>query len=238
MKTQKLKSSYISRVSVKLDRIIGTRFGSDAHSLLRQQKKPLLTSRQICYRDEDQGNPEMSQENHEIPTSQKLNPKQNASFLSLLSFWWLEKLLRLGYKQPLTGDDLPPVLEEDLSEKLVATLDINWKQELQDCRIRGARPRLWKAVVRIIPVHYLVLFVIQRLLSVAGLVFSPVLVWLFLHEINSGSSVDYSRLSLWIFLLGFASVVRGMAEHHGNHIGEVWSTRIKVATTGLIYEKV
>ena len=188
--------------------------------------------------DEDKGNPEMPEGEQEIPAGSKLNPKQNASFLSLLSFWWLEKLLRLGYKQPLTEDDLPPVLDEDLSEKLVATLGIHWKQELQDCRIRGARPRLWKAVVRIIPVQYIVLFAFQRFLSVAGIVFSPVLVWLFLHEINSGSSVDYSRLSLWIFLLGLASVVKGMADHHGFHNGEVWSTRIKVATTGLIYEKV
>ena len=53
------------------------------------------------------------------------NPKETASFLSLLTFSWLNNVLKLGSKQPLEEKHLLPLETSFQAEKLVA--DLHWK---------------------------------------------------------------------------------------------------------------
>ncbi|KAG9510799.1 Multidrug resistance-associated protein 1 [Fragariocoptes setiger] len=44
------------------------------------------------------------------------SPEQDASILSVLTFWWLNSIMLLGYKRPLTQDDIYSVRHEDKTE--------------------------------------------------------------------------------------------------------------------------
>ena len=166
------------------------------------------------------------------------NPKQQANFFSLLTFFWLNKLLRQGSKRTLNGEDLPPLLKEDQSERLVEMLEKEWKQEVQKCHQRGTRPRLWKAVLRMIPARDYIPFIFLRLLFSMSFIFTPVILWFFLRALNSTSDVEHTTLFLCVALLGLAAIIKSLSTHYGFHIGDLWNVRIKVATVGLIYKKV
>lgn len=51
------------------------------------------------------------------------NPKEAASLFSLLSFSWLNDLLKRGNQRPLENDDLPTLLQEDQSQALTKDLE-------------------------------------------------------------------------------------------------------------------
>ncbi|KAJ7370583.1 hypothetical protein OS493_031319 [Desmophyllum pertusum] len=48
------------------------------------------------------------------------NPRDGASALSIVFFWWMNDVLRLGNKLTLTDQDLFPLLEDHKSEELIA----------------------------------------------------------------------------------------------------------------------
>ena len=46
------------------------------------------------------------------------NPRENANFLSILTFWWTVELFKKGYRKALELQDLFQPLNEDKSEEL------------------------------------------------------------------------------------------------------------------------
>jgi hypothetical protein len=58
-------------------------------------------------------------------------PESFASFLSQLSFTWMNGLMTLGYHHPLCAEDLWDVRPEDDSKEIGAKFDRIWKQELE-----------------------------------------------------------------------------------------------------------
>jgi ATP-binding cassette subfamily C (CFTR/MRP) protein 4 len=46
------------------------------------------------------------------------NPRQNANFLSILTFWWTLNLFKKGYSKVLEIGDLFSPVNDDLSERL------------------------------------------------------------------------------------------------------------------------
>ena len=166
------------------------------------------------------------------------NPKEQAGYLSLLSFWWMQKLMKQGSERALKGEDLPPLLKGDQSQRLVETLEKEWEQEVQDCRQGGTQPKLWKAVLRMIPARDYFVFISQRVMFSISFVLTPLILWFFLRALNRASDVDHKMLFLYIALLGLAAITKSLTTHHSFHIGDLWSIRIKVGTVGLIYKKV
>lgn len=60
-----------------------------------------------------------------VPLSKEC-PDQSASFLSLLTFWWLNDLTITGYKKVLQLEDLPLLSEENLTEHIEKQYDDKW----------------------------------------------------------------------------------------------------------------
>ena len=50
--------------------------------------------------------------------TQKKNPRENANFLSICFFWWMNSLLGEGYRKELEMEDLFEVRKQDESEIL------------------------------------------------------------------------------------------------------------------------
>ena len=146
--------------------------------------------------------------------------------------------MRQGNKRALNGEDLFSLLKEDKSEKLVETLEKEWTREVEHCQVRGTRPRLWRTVLRIIPIKDYLLLVITRLLFAIFFDSTPVILYLFLRSLNKSSETEQKVMFLFAALLGLAAIMKSLCANHSFYIGNLWSIRIKVATVGLIYKKV
>ena len=53
----------------------------------------------------------------------KENPEKSAGILSLLSFWWVQKLFTAGNDHPLTEEDVDPIETRLHCERLTALLE-------------------------------------------------------------------------------------------------------------------
>ena len=167
-----------------------------------------------------------------------INPKTTANFFSTIFFWWINKTLKLGNKQPLQDDDLFPLLEEDNTQRLVECIATEWKEEVEVSHEKGTKPQLWKAVKRVIPAKAYVKLVVLSLLSSASFVGVLVLIWFFLRSLGDMSYIEYVASSRYILGIGILCLVRALTVHHAENFCEVWGMRLKVATTGLVYRKV
>ena len=59
-------------------------------------------------------------------TSERKNPRDGASPLSIIFFGWMNDVIKKGNNQPLTKEDLFPLLENYKAEVLVKTAGKWW----------------------------------------------------------------------------------------------------------------
>ena len=164
------------------------------------------------------------------------NPKDEAGFLSLLTFSWINDVLKLGSKQPLEEKHLFTVETSFRAEKLVTDLEMEWLAEERASDHNRTKPRLWKAVMRVIPVRdYITLALIRMFYAITFNLF-PLIIWFFLKSISS-SEISYKStlpIVIGIFLL---SVTRSLCTIHGGFKAEMIAIKLKVAMIGLVYKK-
>ena len=82
------------------------------------------------------------------------NPKENATLFSLLTFSWLNSLLKQGSQRALENDDLPPLLKEDDNEALTKKLETEWSRNCKAARTTETWLRtaiLWRALWNLVP---------------------------------------------------------------------------------------
>lgn len=58
-------------------------------------------------------------------------PEPGASFLSKITFWWITRMMVIGYKRPLVENDLWSLNSEDRSHRVVPPLVNWWNKECQ-----------------------------------------------------------------------------------------------------------
>lgn len=75
-------------------------------------------------------------------------PENDASFLSVISFWWLNSMVVTGFKRPLTRDDLWSLMPDDKSSYVVPRFLSEWKKETSKAdRKNTARDQLYDMAV-------------------------------------------------------------------------------------------
>ena len=77
-------------------------------------------------------------------------PDQSASFLSLLTFWWLNALTIVGYRKALTLDDLPLLSSENLTSAIAPQYDEKWfrKSSLKHNTKKPSEPGVLGTILR------------------------------------------------------------------------------------------
>ena len=167
-----------------------------------------------------------------------LNPRDQKGFFSQLSASWINDVLKLGSKQPLEEKHLLEVETSYQAERLVADLEREWLAEERASEQNRTKPRLWKAMMRVIPYRdYLTVAFFRLFHSIAFNLF-PLIVWFFLKSISTSSEISYK--ATLPFVIGFAvvSFLRTVCSNHGVYKMDMISTKLKVAMTGLVYKKV
>lgn len=61
----------------------------------------------------------------------KKSPEKNSSLLSMLTFWWINTLIRTGYKRDLTREDLWEIDDCEKSEYITNKLERVWNPKAQ-----------------------------------------------------------------------------------------------------------
>ena len=182
-------------------------------------------------------NMERNKDNEQsCPTS---HPYDSASLLSCLTLHWMNTVLKLGSQRPLEKEDIFPVRTQDSMEHLVNKLEKLWQQEINRSRLRGCQPRLWRAFSRMFSKKQYIGMLILRLLRAVSVVLLPLLLWFFLSDLENESqrnnSVSSFLLVAGMILLAF---IKGISKNHFIGLAEMWGTRLKVASIGLVYKKV
>ncbi|XP_078355362.1 ATP-binding cassette subfamily C member 4-like, partial [Oculina patagonica] len=77
------------------------------------------------------------------------HPTTSTNFLSLLTFWWMNNVFKIGSKRPLKQSDLLPLHEENRTRDLTERLQKEWNGHVQECNMAEAKqPKLWKCVLK------------------------------------------------------------------------------------------
>jgi hypothetical protein len=174
--------------------------------------------------------------NYESLLSKDANVKAN--FISRLFFAWMNGLLQLGYKRPLTGDDLPLLSDENKAQYLVNDLYDLWTEEVTNAQKLGKKPQLWKAMWKLFPIQDYILILTLRLIEDAVTFLFPILIWLYLKILQEKFNIDKSYVVYIVIGIGIASVIKVFSYHHGDYQTSVMGMRLKTAVIGIIFKKV
>jgi hypothetical protein len=166
------------------------------------------------------------------------NPKKSANFLSLIFMTWMNKILFLGRKRTLTGNDLYLLLEEDKTRRIVNEIGEFWSQEMLRSTRRKTKPQLWKALFNTFSFRFSLIIIILRCLTTFSSLAIAILVWHFLKILSEGSHIEYRSAGLYMFGITMAGLTKVFSEHHYRYQSYLKGMRLKVAMIGLVYKKV
>eukprot|EP00026_Physarum_polycephalum_P000785 Phypoly_transcript_00786.p1 GENE.Phypoly_transcript_00786~~Phypoly_transcript_00786.p1 ORF type:complete len:1319 (+),score=220.66 Phypoly_transcript_00786:74-4030(+) len=160
----------------------------------------------------------------------KNNPENSAGFLSRITFWYVQPLLKLGYQRPLTMDDLYPIQKRNKADYLASKFSLFWKRELN-----SNKPSIIKAL------HH----TFGRRLYLAGIlkVFYDIL--LFVGPLTVYVMVDFVQdttasitVGLGYILLYFCSaILQSILIHSYFKIGFEVAINVRTAIAASVYDK-
>ena len=165
------------------------------------------------------------------------NPRDQAGFLSLLTFSWINNVLKLGSKQPLEEKHLFAVETSYQAERLVADLEREWLAEERASEQNRTKPRLWKAMMRVIPYRDYVTVAFFRIFYFINMNIFPLIVWFFLKSISTSTEISYKATLPFVIGIALVSFTKSLCIVHGVFKVEMVSMKLKVATIGLVYKK-
>ena len=165
------------------------------------------------------------------------NPRDQAGFLSLLTFSWINNVLKLGSKQPLEEKHLFAVGTSYQAERLVVDLEREWLAEERASEQNRTKPRLWKAMMRVIPCRDYVTIAFFRIFYFIQMNSFPLIVWFFLKSISTSTEISYKATLPFVIGIALVSFTKSLCIVHGMFKAEMVSIKLKVATIGLVYKK-
>ena len=171
------------------------------------------------------------------------NPRETASFISRLTFSWINQVLTLGSQHPLEEKDLFPLETSFQAEKLTNDLEREWLAEERTSQQSRRPRRLWSAMMRLVSYRDYITIGILRILYSFSINVMPLLLWFFLKSISSASDKPSDRNYLtstvpFIICISVASTARSVFFGQWSYRADMIAIKLKVALIGLVYKKV
>ncbi|KAF0492846.1 ABC transporter [Gigaspora margarita] len=118
-------------------------------------------------------------------------PETKANLFSKLTFWWLNDLMKLGYKRPLEKDDLY-VLNDARTAKIVTEkFSSEWKKEIEKIAL-GKKPSLIKALYRVFWARFCLAGVVRFGNDILAVI-SPLILRLILKFVSDAYSANLNN---------------------------------------------
>ncbi|XP_035824676.1 multidrug resistance-associated protein 4 isoform X2 [Aplysia californica] len=171
--------------------------------------------------------------------SQRSCPYDDANIFSKLTFWWMNALFRLGFKNQLTSVNICDVSKEDKSSGLEAKLDRCWKEELDKfSSSEGHAASLFVAVLKAFKWQLIFPGALIFFLEVTKLI-QPYLIGRLVSYFNDDDGAVDSGTAYGIGAgLGLTAVLQAILNPTYFFIMQHVAMRMKVAVGALIYKKV
>jgi len=157
--------------------------------------------------------------------------------LSVIFMTWMYRIIVLGRKRVLTGDDLYSLMEKDKAKNIANELEHCWADEMRSAARRTKKPRLWKALVQTFSLKLTFVLVTLRFVNSGCTLTLAVIVWYFL-KVLGGSDMDYIAAIPYVVGISIAGFMKVFTDLHNSHQSDLKGMRLKVALIGLVYKKV
>ena len=165
------------------------------------------------------------------------HPTTSANWLSLLSFWWMNGIFKIGSKRPLSQSDILPPHEDDTTQDLTERLQSEWNKHVQKRnKTKTKQPVLWKCVLKTISVREILFLTSFVLVESTCRVFQPLVLGLLLHLLSSTKRDHLLEYACCLLLA--LSGLSGACVHYTGYRLELLGMRLSSAIKGLVYLKV
>ena len=167
---------------------------------------------------------------------ESFHPLSKANFFSAFTFWWMNDLFKTGSQRPLTPSDIFPIHEKYKTQELTEKLQKQWNSDIERCRRKGKRAKLWKSVLKTISLKNVCLLWSVLVFYSAGRVIQPLLLGTLVHLLmdpDKGYSLAYGVAAL-MPLCGLAAASSHFIAYQFDVLGLQLSSAIK----GIVYLKV
>ena len=169
------------------------------------------------------------------------NPKENATLFSLLTFSWLNNLLKQGSQRALENDDLPPLLKEDDNEALTKKLEKEWSRNCKASRTTETwikTATLWRALWNLVPASEKVLVLSLALTHIVLRLLQPLFLIGLLAELMKEPLGDGRRIYLSASGVCLSTWFIAISKCHCDYRSSMIGMRVRSALQGVIYKKV
>lgn len=169
------------------------------------------------------------------------NPKETASFFSLLTFSWLNDLLKRGNQRSLENDDLPALLKEDQSQALTKDLEKEWSR---NCKLANTTStcvktaNLWRSLLNLVPASEKAFVLILASTHIVLRLIQPLFLIGLLAEMMKESLVDHTWIYLYATGVCLSTWVIAISKCHCDYRSTMIGMRMRSALLGIIYKKV
>ena len=169
--------------------------------------------------------------------TKSFHPTTSASLLSLLSFWWMNSVFKIGFKRPLKQSDFLPLHEKDRTRDLTERLQKEWNDHVQECNMKkGKLPKLWKCVLKTVSFHDIFLPTCFWLLESMFRVSQPLVLGILLHLLGSAEKSRALAYACCVFLT--LSGLTSACTHYSAYSCDLLGMRLSSAIKGIVYLKV
>lgn len=170
-------------------------------------------------------------------TSSSNSPINEASYLSKLTFWWMNTLLSDGYSKPLTLDDIPDLSPDDEANFAYQNFIKKWECLVQrDNNVAHHRNLVLESIAKVY-FNETVLIGVCALVKALATSCSPVLLYCFVNYSKDG---DDGRLNKGLILVGilvFVKLVESVSQRHWFFHSRRCGMRMRSALIIAIYQK-
>ena len=163
---------------------------------------------------------------------------EKVSCLSFMFFHWMNNVLKTGNERPIEQSDFLPLSEENTSSFLIEHLQKEWNKEKAKCKGKKKRPKLWKCVLKLLPLKEVLILTVNYALYSLSRLLQPLLLGFFMVSLMSPELHSVYLLYGCALGMGINALIGSLAMHHFDYRGEVWGLRFSSALKGLIYLKV
>jgi len=163
--------------------------------------------------------------------------KRKAGFFSLLTFSWINNVLKLGSNQPLEEEHLFPIETSNQAEKLVGNLEREWLAEERASEQNRTNPRLWRAMMRMVSYRDFVTIGLLRFCCTITLNLLPLLLWFFLRELSTALEISYKTTLPIVFGVIVNTIARSLCFNQAMFRSDIMAIRLRAAVIGLVYKK-
>ena len=164
--------------------------------------------------------------------------EEAVSFMSLLLFQWMSSIFKIGSERPLDENDFLPLSKENSASFLTDQLQAKWNKEKTKCKRNQKRPKLWKSVIKLIPVKDVMIIVLTNALYSISRFLQPLLLGYLISILMSAEPQKHDLLYGCTLALCINSVIGVLCMHQQDYRCELLGTRMSCALKGLVYHKV